>query len=165
MQIVYKLWEGSWEDGAVLRTARNACSRGRRKCIVSGMTARISRSKPFIYASPRRSAHLFSTRGRQFAATHAECVFINGPSKQVIAPIVADSQASRGGRPQPRRNFDFHDDDRDQRGDFRNRPSQARRLPILCQRGRRAGAHVGLDRPRFLEYGPDEPILHSRQDA
>jgi alkanesulfonate monooxygenase len=29
-------------------------------------------------------------RGRQFAATHAECVFINGPSKQVIAPIVAD---------------------------------------------------------------------------
>src|SRR5207249_8750259 len=31
-----------------------------------------------------------SSRGRQFAATHAECVFINGPSKQVIAPIVAD---------------------------------------------------------------------------
>ena len=31
-----------------------------------------------------------STRGRQFAAQHAECVFINGPSKRVIAPIVAD---------------------------------------------------------------------------
>ncbi len=31
-----------------------------------------------------------STRGRAFAATHAECVFINGPSPQVVAPQVAD---------------------------------------------------------------------------
>jgi alkanesulfonate monooxygenase len=31
-----------------------------------------------------------SRRGRQFAAAHAECVFINGPSKQVVAPQVAD---------------------------------------------------------------------------
>jgi FMN-dependent oxidoreductase (nitrilotriacetate monooxygenase family) len=31
-----------------------------------------------------------SSRGRQFAAQHAECVFINGPSKKVIGNIVAD---------------------------------------------------------------------------
>jgi hypothetical protein len=43
------------------------------------------------------------------------------------------------------------DDDRDHRGDFRSRPSEARGLPILCQRGRRSGPDVRLDRPRFLE--------------
>jgi len=31
-----------------------------------------------------------SARGREFAAAHAECVFINGPSKRVVAPQVAD---------------------------------------------------------------------------
>ena len=31
-----------------------------------------------------------SKRGRDFAARHAECVFINGPSKKVIGGIVAD---------------------------------------------------------------------------
>jgi alkanesulfonate monooxygenase len=31
-----------------------------------------------------------SPRGRQFAARHAECVFLSGPSEKVIAPRVAD---------------------------------------------------------------------------
>jgi alkanesulfonate monooxygenase len=31
-----------------------------------------------------------SSRGRDFAARHAECVFINGPSAKVVAPQVAD---------------------------------------------------------------------------
>jgi hypothetical protein len=55
-------------------------------------------------AAPVRAAtaHLRSYLSRQFAATDAECVFINGHSKQVIAPIVADnSPASRWGGPQP----------------------------------------------------------------
>ena len=47
--------------------------------------------------SPQRTPLLFqagaSTRGRAFAARHAECVFINGPSPQIIAPIVADIRA------------------------------------------------------------------------
>src|SRR4029077_13213797 len=50
--------------------------------------------------SPQRTPLLYqagaSSRGRQFAATHAECVFINGPSKQVIAPIVADIRRRAG---------------------------------------------------------------------
>jgi alkanesulfonate monooxygenase SsuD/methylene tetrahydromethanopterin reductase-like flavin-dependent oxidoreductase (luciferase family) len=43
---------------------------------------------------PQRTPVLYqagaSARGRKFPATHAECVFINRPSKQVIPPIVAD---------------------------------------------------------------------------
>jgi len=44
--------------------------------------------------SPQRTPVLYqagaSTSGRAFAAKHAECVFINGPSRQVVAPQVAD---------------------------------------------------------------------------
>ncbi len=54
--------------------------------------------------SPQRTPVLYqagaSTRGRQFAADHAECVFINGPSKKVIGGIVADirRRAAAAGR-------------------------------------------------------------------
>jgi alkanesulfonate monooxygenase len=47
--------------------------------------------------SPQRTPVLFqagaSGRGRDFAARHAECVFINGPSKKVIGNIVTDLRA------------------------------------------------------------------------
>ena len=55
--------------------------------------------------SPQRTPVLYqagaSTRGRQFAAHHAECVFINGPSKQVIARRSSPTSAAaprRSGR-------------------------------------------------------------------
>ena len=54
--------------------------------------------------SPQRTPVLYqagaSTRGRQFAAQHAECVFINGPSKKVIGNIVTDirRRAAASGR-------------------------------------------------------------------
>src|SRR5207248_1625696 len=140
MQIVYKLWEGSWEDGAVLR------DRTQRVFARPEKVHRIRHDGRYFQIeaihlcepSPQRTPLIYqagaSSRGRQFAATHAECVFINGPSKQVIAPIVTGhSPASRGGGPQPRRNFDFHDDDRDHRGDFRRRPSEVRGLPCVSQ--------------------------------
>ena len=57
MQIVYQLWEGSWEEGPCCATARNACSRGRRRCIASSTMARISRSKRFTSANPLHSGH------------------------------------------------------------------------------------------------------------
>jgi len=62
MQIVYKLWECSWEDERCCATVRGACSRGRRRCIASNTTAGISRSKRFTSANPRRSGHHLSIR-------------------------------------------------------------------------------------------------------
>src|SRR3954452_21268971 len=96
MQAVYKLWEGSWEDGAVLRDRR-----GHRFADASHIH-RVRHEGPHFRVdaihlcepSPQRTPVLFqagaSTRGRAFAAQHAECVFINGPSKKVIGRIVAD---------------------------------------------------------------------------
>lgn len=96
MQATYKLWEASWEDGAVLRDRQ-----GRRFADASKIH-RILHEGPHFRVdaihlcepSPQRTPVLFqagaSKRGRDFAARHAECVFINGPSKKVISGIVAD---------------------------------------------------------------------------
>jgi FMN-dependent oxidoreductase (nitrilotriacetate monooxygenase family) len=96
MEVVYKLWEGSWEDGAVLRdraTGRFADPDRVHRIAHDGKYFRMEATH-LCEPSPQRTPLLYqagaSTRGRQFAASHAECVFINGPSKQVVAPIVAD---------------------------------------------------------------------------
>jgi FMN-dependent oxidoreductase (nitrilotriacetate monooxygenase family) len=99
MQAVYKLWEASWEDGAVLR------DRAGRRFADASKIHRIRHDGPHFKVdaihlcepSPQRTPVLFqagaSRRGRDFAARHAECVFINGPSKKVIGGIVADLRA------------------------------------------------------------------------
>jgi FMN-dependent oxidoreductase (nitrilotriacetate monooxygenase family) len=106
LEIVYKLWEGSWEEGAVLRDRDTGSFADPAKIhrIEHDGThfrmAAIHLSEP----SPQRTPVLYqagaSARGRQFAATHAECVFINGPSKQVLRSIVADirKRAAASGR-------------------------------------------------------------------
>jgi alkanesulfonate monooxygenase SsuD/methylene tetrahydromethanopterin reductase-like flavin-dependent oxidoreductase (luciferase family) len=47
--------------------------------------------------SPQRTPVLFqagaSERGRAFAATHAECVFVNGSTPEIVAGLVADLRA------------------------------------------------------------------------
>ena len=106
MEVVYKLWEGSWEDDAVLR------DRARRLYADPAKIHRIKHRGKYYRVdaihlsepSPQRTPVLYqagaSTRGRAFAAAHAECVFINGPSKQVVAAQVADlrRRAARNGR-------------------------------------------------------------------
>ena len=94
MELVYKLWEGSWEDGAVLRDrARGLFADPAKVHAVAheGKNYRLNAihlSEP----SPQRTPVLYqagtSPRGRQFAAQHAECVFMSGPSAKVIAPRV-----------------------------------------------------------------------------
>ncbi|HEY1414229.1 MAG TPA: LLM class flavin-dependent oxidoreductase [Rhodopila sp.] len=96
MQATYKLWEASWEDSAVLR------DRPGRRFADAAKIHRIIHDGPHFQfdaihlcePSPQRTPVLFqagaSNRGRDFAARHAECVFINGPSKKVVGNIVAD---------------------------------------------------------------------------
>src|SRR6201986_4531564 len=102
MQIVYKLWEGSWEEGAVQRDrAQRVFARPEKvhRILHDGAYFQIE-AIHLCETSPQRPPLLYqagaSSRGRQFAATHAECVFVNGPSKQVIAPIVADIRRRAG---------------------------------------------------------------------
>lgn len=94
--LVYKLWEASWTDGAVLR------DRAAGVFSDPDMIVPIKHDGPYFQLegvalsepSPQRTPVLFqagaSPRGRDFAARHAECVFVAGPSAEVIAPWVAD---------------------------------------------------------------------------
>lgn len=96
MEVVYKLWEGSWEEGAVQRDK------------VSGIFADPRRVHPVIHQgkyfqmegyhicepSPQRTPVLFqagaSTRGKAFAARHAECVFVSGLTPAMAARTVKE---------------------------------------------------------------------------
>jgi long-chain alkane monooxygenase len=106
MDVVYQLWEASWEDGAVKRDKEGRIFADPAKVHPVRHQGRhfqldaIHLCEP----SPQRTPVLYqagaSTRGRQFAATHAECIFINGPNKEIARGIVADirSRAEAQGR-------------------------------------------------------------------
>jgi FMN-dependent oxidoreductase (nitrilotriacetate monooxygenase family) len=96
---MYRLWEASWEDDAVVFDRANHVyadpakvhkvhHRGKQYGIEA-----IHLCEP----SPQRTPVLYqagsSTRGRQFAATHAECVFINGQKTEGVKGIVDDIRA------------------------------------------------------------------------
>ena len=95
MQVVYKLWEGSWADDAVVADVEKGIftkPEQVRKVRHDGAHYKLDAlhiSEP----SPQRTPLLYqagsSPAGRAFAARHAECVFISGPSKKVIGPRVA----------------------------------------------------------------------------
>jgi alkanesulfonate monooxygenase len=106
MQAVYKLWEASWEDGAAVRdraVGRFADPDKIHRVLHEGAYFKVD-AIHLCEPSPQRTPVLYqagaSTRGRQFAADHAECVFVNGPSKKVIGDIVSDirRRAAAAGR-------------------------------------------------------------------
>jgi len=96
MEVVYKLWEGSWEDDAVVRDREQRIfthPEKVRKVQHEGANYRVD-AYHLAEPSPQRTPVLYqagaSTKGRDFAARHAECVFVAGPSKQVVRPRVED---------------------------------------------------------------------------
>ena len=107
--------------------------------------------------SPQRTPVLFqagaSKRGRDFAARHAECVFINGPSKKVIGGIVSICARGLGGGTGPADLVIFTMMTVITDTTARKRPGQVSRLPWVRVGGGRAGADVRLDRGGFRRHG------------
>jgi alkanesulfonate monooxygenase len=100
MEVVYKLWEGSWEDDAVSRDRAAGVFADPSKIhriVHEGAHYKVD-AIHLCEPSPQRRPVIYqagtSSRGRDFAARHAECIFISGPSKKVIAPRVADLRAA-----------------------------------------------------------------------
>ena len=106
MQVMYKLWEGSWEHDAVVRdTAGGIFTNPEKvhKVRHEGKHFRVDAvhlCEPSLQRTPVLYQAGASTKGRTFAAAHAECVFIAAPTKRVLAPRVADLR--RGVREQGR---------------------------------------------------------------
>lgn len=106
MEIVYRLWEESWEAGAAVRDRETVTFADPRRVHEIRHEGPHFSMQGTHYAepSPQRTPLLYqagtSKRGKEFAARHAECVFLSAPSAQVIAKDVADvrSRAAALGR-------------------------------------------------------------------
>ncbi len=108
LDVTYKLWEGSWEEDAVLRdTERRRYADPAKVHPINHVGKHYEVAGPHLCEpSPQRTPLLFqagsSTRGRAFAAKHAECIFIvtSRESLRGTASIIKDirAQAVRYGR-------------------------------------------------------------------
>ena len=106
MSLVYKLWEQSWDNDAVRADRQSGVYADPAKVRAvhhHGKQYRVDAihlSEP----SPQRTPVLYqagsSPRGRRFAASHAECVFLNGQGVAGVKAIIDDirTQASAAGR-------------------------------------------------------------------
>jgi FMN-dependent oxidoreductase (nitrilotriacetate monooxygenase family) len=100
MEVVYRLWEGSWEGDAVLAdraTGTYADSAKVRRVRHEGRQFRLD-AIHLCEPSPQRTPLLWqagaSDRGREFAGKHAECVFLNGGPPEVVGPQIAALRAA-----------------------------------------------------------------------
>lgn len=96
VDVMYRLWEESWRDDAVVLDPDSGVFTDPER------VSRITHDGAYLSVdavhlaepSPQRTPMLYqagaSPKGRSFAARHAECVFVGGPSTTVVAPIVAD---------------------------------------------------------------------------
>ncbi len=103
LDVLYKLWEASWEDDAVVR------DRERGIYADADKVHRIDHVGPYYQVpgphlcepSPQRTPLLYqagvSARGREFAARHAECAFVLGNDSAAVAADIR-ARAERYGR-------------------------------------------------------------------
>ena len=95
LEILYKLWEGSWDDDAVLGDKARAVFADPSKVRAVKHDGQYYKMQGIHLSqpSPQRTPLLFqagaSARGQDFAARHAECVFIATPTPQAARPTVA----------------------------------------------------------------------------
>ena len=97
LDVVYKLWEGSWDDDALLRDKAGAFSDvdGIHRINHAGEYYRVE--GPHLSSpSPQRTPFLFqagsSPKGRQFAGTHAEAQFVGGSAPEQVRTIIRDTR-------------------------------------------------------------------------
>jgi FMN-dependent oxidoreductase (nitrilotriacetate monooxygenase family) len=98
VDVAYKLWEGSWDDGALLKDKeRGVFSDPSKihKIYHEGKRYRVE--GPHLPSpSPQRTPLLFqagsSASGRDFAARNAEATFIIAPSPDIAREIIADTR-------------------------------------------------------------------------
>ncbi|KXS94135.1 hypothetical protein AC578_10930 [Pseudocercospora eumusae] len=109
MRVLYKLWEGSWSDKAIIADKENDAY------MDPNLIRTIKHHGKFYHLesrhitdpSPQRTPFLFqagtSPAGSQFAATHAEAIFVSAHSPEVLKPKIANIRnlaAAHGRDPQ-----------------------------------------------------------------
>src|ERR1700761_2421066 len=87
VEVTYKLWEGSWDEGALLKDKDGLYSDPEKIHKIYHRGDRYRVEGPFLPSpSPQRTPLLFqagsSGPGRDFAARHAEAVFLVAPNQE-----------------------------------------------------------------------------------
>ncbi|MGF6441177.1 LLM class flavin-dependent oxidoreductase [Paraburkholderia youngii] len=172
MDVVYKLWEGSWEDDAPVRDTATGVfvdpskvhrvDHGGRYFTVHG----IHMTEP----SPQRTPVLFqagsSARGQRFAGRHAEGIYLSGPSKKVLTPVVSATRAEAVKAGRAAHDIRFYTmatiitgrtsrEARDKYEDYRRFVTPEAALAMFS-------GWTGID---FSSWDPDEPIRYMQLDA
>lgn len=95
LEVLYKLWEGSWEDDAVVRDRESGIFTDPQKVHEIGHEGKYF-SVPGIHISepsPQRTPVIYqagaSSRGIEFAAGNAEAIFVAAPTKAVLKNTVS----------------------------------------------------------------------------
>jgi FMN-dependent oxidoreductase (nitrilotriacetate monooxygenase family) len=93
LDVTYKLWEGSWRDDACSNAPEGAYADPKGVRQINHKGKHFTIPGPHICEpSPQRTPFLFqagtSSAGKTFAATHAEAIFLNGHTPELVRPSV-----------------------------------------------------------------------------
>lgn len=172
LELSYKLWEGSWEDGAVI------ADKARRIHTVPDKVHPVVHEGPYYRAhaihmsapSPQRTPLLFqagtSERGRRFAGRHAEGIFIGARTPAAARDAsrqLRQAAADAGRRPDDVKIYtglavvvgDTEAEARDKYQDYLAHASAEGGLAHFA-------ASTGID---FAQYDLDEPIPYGKTNA
>lgn len=172
LEVLYKLWEGSWEDDAVIedRQARVYAQPEKVHYVRHHGEFYQVEGYHLCEPSPQRTPVLFqagsSDRGLQFAGSNAECVFISGQNKPATRQQVDKVRASAvaaGRNPDDIKVFMglnvivgvTEQAARDKHAEYLKYASAEAGLAHFA-------ASTGID---FAEYELDEPIQHVKGNA
>jgi FMN-dependent oxidoreductase (nitrilotriacetate monooxygenase family) len=96
LEVLYKLWEGSWEDDAVVRDRETGVFTDPTKVhSISHRGEHFNVSAIHLCEpSPQRTPLIYqagaSPRGKRFAVENAEAIFTGAPTKEILAETVKD---------------------------------------------------------------------------
>lgn len=172
LEVLYKLWEGSWEDAAVRRDKAARVFADPARVHKVRHDGRYHQVEGYHLAepSPQRTPVLFqagsSGRGQRFAARHAECVFISPPSKEAARQTVQalrEQLVQAGRRPDDIKVFvgaavvpgASAKEAQEKYADYRDYASREAGLAHFS-------ASTGID---YARYGLDEPIDYGKTNA
>ncbi|KAI8964967.1 bacterial luciferase-like protein [Daldinia sp. FL1419] len=108
LKVLYKLWEGSWADDAISPDPDNDTYADPDKIRTINHKGKYFtlNTKHIVDPSPQRTPFLFqagtSPAGSEFAATHAEAIFVSSHSASILRPKIAkirELAASKGRDP------------------------------------------------------------------
>ncbi len=172
LEVCYKLWEGSWEEDAVVRDRASGIFTHPEKVHPIRHDGQYFKV-PGIHLSepsPQRTPVLYqagaSSRGKDFAGANAECIFVAAPSKPVLKRYVSNVReaAERAGR-NPRDILAFNlqtvilgetDAEAKKKFDeYRKHVSYEGALTLIS-------GWTGID---FGQFAPDEPLRHRYTNA